>query len=374
MNNQRTFSRHASSLIPTSAVLDDIFLSPVWGALRADPFHSVRSVGRIDLVGFLRAHEDRLIRSRSVLSPEKIERAAPPFPQLEEERLLFRMAGKNFVEIRSHGVVAYAPTREKAIQLVEKISTEYGVNIDSERTGTFFLLSNRWNGPEAIPVSFGPEKFIDDDSLNLHYGEGFNEWSKALLARLKERNTGAVLLHGPAGTGKTTFLRQILYRLAQTHRFYLLSARHFDMLTTPQMVEFWMEQQEIHGSRKCGIIVEDADSLVLRRDTAQDDHVSSILSISDGLLGDYLSHQMFFTVNAGTHQIDPALLRPGRLLDWREFGELDRAQGQRLAARLKRRVKDAETYTLADIYHADDAIESLVTQRQIGFAITENLR
>ena len=52
------------------------------------------------------------------------------------------------------------------------------------------------------------------------------------------------------------------------------------------------------------------------------EQVSAILNLSDGMLADFLRLQIICTINCSAADIDPALLRPGRLLCHRIFNRL----------------------------------------------------
>ena len=74
------------------------------------------------------------------------------------------------------------------------------------------------------------------------------------------------------------------------------------------------------------------------------EQVSAILNLSDGMLADFLRLQIICTINCSAADIDPALLRPGRLLCHRVFGRLDYAQAARLAESLGRKLPEARDY------------------------------
>lgn len=64
--------------------------------------------------------------------------------------------------------------------------------------------------------------------------------------------------------------------------------------------------------------------------------VSAILNLSDGMLADFMRLEVISTVNAQAINLDPALLRPGRLLCHRRFNRLEAVRARRLAEHLGR--------------------------------------
>ena len=111
----------------------------------------------------------------------------------------------------------------------------------------------------------------------------------------------------------------------------------------------------------------------MERATDNRDALSNLLNLADGFLGDALQLHVIATVNCPLDRIDPALLRPGRLMASHDFARLTAQEAQALA--------DAEdltlpvvpsleqTYSLAEIYSgAVIAASTTPTRaRRVGF-------
>ena len=97
------------------------------------------------------------------------------------------------------------------------------------------------------------------------------------------------------------------------------------------------------------------------------EQVSAILNLSDGMLADFLRLQIICTINCSAGDIDPALLRPGRLVCHRVFGRLDYAQAARLAESLGRQLPQARDYSLAEVFAEYDTDE--IKRPRIGFGV-----
>jgi hypothetical protein len=80
------------------------------------------------------------------------------------------------------------------------------------------------------------------------------------------------------------------------------------------------------------------------------------------------------SVNARMQDLDPAVLRPGRLMNHRCFAALDRERAVRVAA--ERGVmfspgEERESFTLAEVLNPG-VHESVVAKPAIGFQLTSN--
>ena len=67
-------------------------------------------------------------------------------------------------------------------------------------------------------------------------------------------------------------------------------------------------------------------------------------------------------------QLDPALLRPGRLMGTREFRRLNRDEASRLAEAKGLKLAQQDDYSLAELYCGAVSGPVLNPDRQVGFA------
>lgn len=178
------------------------------------------------------------------------------------------------------------------------------------------------------------DKFSDINNKDLYYGEGFSEWHEKLLSRLTQDNKGLVLLHGEPGTGKTTYIRNLLSKLTEVKKDILyIPPAIAESLTDPAIIDFI--QGEVRSSENGYIIlIEDAEPLLVSR---EDDYntrttgITNLLNITDGLLNDILNIAVICTFNTDIKSIDSALLRPGRLLARKQFGPVSIENGKKIA-------------------------------------------
>jgi SpoVK/Ycf46/Vps4 family AAA+-type ATPase len=138
------------------------------------------------------------------------------------------------------------------------------------------------------------------------------------------------------------------------------------ILSKPEFISFWTDERWQHSDKKFVVILEDSDAALMTRGSDNREQVSALLNLSDGMLADFLRLQIICTINCSAADIDPALLRPGRLLCHRVFGRLDYAQAARLAESLGRKLPQAHDYSLAEVFAGQDTDE--ISRPRIGFA------
>lgn len=160
------------------------------------------------------------------------------------------------------------------------------------------------------------------------------------------------LIDGKTGTGKTHIIAGIIAALPKA-RCVLIPAHLAESLAGPEFL-----QCLIHNNRDDSpfvLIFEDADKCLVSRENnpGGSDGLSVLLDLGDGLLGKALNLRVIATTNATATEIDPAVLRPGRLFRRIEVGTLSAEKAAKVYARLTRggalNVFDKE-YSLAEVY------------------------
>jgi hypothetical protein len=229
----------------------------------------------------------------------------------------------------------------------------------------FSVISIRMGDPYLRPVRVTPN-VRTSAGLVLHYGEEFERWHHDFCNQLKRRTSGVTILQGPPGTGKTTYLRHLLFELKATHRFYYLPLTSYSILCSPECIDFWLtENRQTLGKV---VVVEDAESLLAKRGSDNQQALSNLLNIADGFVGDYLRLHVICTISAPIKDLDPAVTRPGRLIASREFSKLTRQQALGLAETLGITLQPQENYSLAEIYNKRDLLQASRRAPQVGFA------
>lgn len=204
-----------------------------------------------------------------------------------------------------------------------------------------------------------PDKDIDIEHM---YPTGFQDVSDKMVKIVNNDDTGLLILHGPPGTGKTSYIRWLS---GQTKRsFVFIPTDMVSSLSKPTFLEFLMQ------NRGLTFIVEDAETILRPRDEFENSVVSTILGLTDGLLGDVLSCQFICTFNSNLEDVDSALRRPGRLLIEHEFGLLNKDEANKYLDKYEIDYTIEDDYiSLAELTNTEAPMTSNLktVKRGIGF-------
>lgn len=315
----------------------------------------------------------KIVRMREA-KPLYVEVDANSRDGIKEEyvRMALLDFGENrVVKISRTQVEIHATDRAQAAALASELMARSKVR--RREKPFFYVLKSNTYGMDTHEVPVDTAKALPAPLLDLHYGAGFGEWDSDLCARLKREKSGLTLLRGAPGTGKSSYIRSLIRRLQRTHRFYYLPVAQFGLVTETQLTEFWAEQARENPGRGHGriLILEDAESLLMRRAADNRESVANILNLADGLLGEFFRLHLICTANCDLGDLDPALLRPGRLQSVREFRPLDRGEAQALCDHHKLPLPETgHQFTLADLF-ARPALpqpDASGKRRKVGFS------
>jgi hypothetical protein len=288
---------------------------------------------------------------------------------------VLRFDESSFAYIQNWGnknVRIYCDTEEKAEALEKHIREILPPPVKTPDEPWFYML--RKDGD-----SFSIEKIVnksvalDEESLQICYGTDSPAWVSDFAKNTQAKSGGITILDGPPGTGKSTLIAELMRRLYQTHVFYVLPVGQHDSLSQPNMVEFWQEQNGSHPNEVKVIIMEDAEKILFQRRSDNNESVSALLNIADGLMGQMLRVHVLCTLNQGMEHLDPAILRPGRLRSYRCVGLLSQASAEKLAAKHKLPFvadKTRDQYTLAEVFHGK--VYKQKARKTMGFHVLRN--
>jgi len=223
------------------------------------------------------------------------------------------------------------------------------------------LLVSNMRGLSTSPQNIRSNESLD---IELNYGKDFVPVHNKILQKLNEEGgKGLVLLHGIPGTGKTSYIRYLCYKLKKEVIF--LPPNLAENISSPDFVSLLLEHTN------SVLIIEDAEKIVFDRESGGSSRqgVSSILNMTDGILGDCLSIQIIATFNTSRDKIDKALLRKGRLIAEWKFGELSVDDSNKLLSSLSKGHTTKVPMTLTDIYNFDEEVNVVQEERRsIGFS------
>jgi len=199
--------------------------------------------------------------------------------------------------------------------------------------------------------------------VNKTYNDDFKDVYKKIndFVNDEEKGCGIVILNGEPGTGKTTFIRDIVTHSKK--KFLFISPELANNISSPDFTQLLLE------NANSVLIMEDCEKAIEKRsDGGFMSSVASILNMSDGLLGDIYNIRFICTFNSDLERVDDALLRKGRCKAMYTFKKLAK---EKATAILKERGFDVvadEDMSLADIFHygEDNGVETS-EKRKIGF-------
>jgi hypothetical protein len=209
------------------------------------------------------------------------------------------------------------------------------------------LMKNRYDDYDFEPLDIK----VPEIDLGLNYGEGFKTVYDDIVRKLKKNNKGLYMFHGDPGTGKSSFIK------------YLTSVIDKEFIFIPtSFIEKFISDPDIFSilikKKKCVIILEDAEKILISRERQDNEYISTILNLSDGILADMIQASVIITHNCDDAKIDKALKRKGRtMVDYR-FNKLSMNDAKKLARSLKLSEAQVdsikESMSLSEIYNIDD--------------------
>ena len=314
---------------------------PILAAFGADNMHQCRVTGSWDFDRAVSENPGGLIRSfRRLFRKTNTD---------VWEDVIFQFGERRFLCGEKSRIIGYGETAEDAEKIVNDFTAAYGAT-PPKTGGRFQLIRKDRFDFKCEDVALGEDTVLTGEDFALRYPGDAPAWHQEFVEKLIARKSGLSILEGTPGTGKTTYLRHLMGTLQETHRFYFIPPSNLRILSESDFIGFWAGERQIHSDKRLVVILEDADAAIMTRGKDNQEQVSALLNLSDGMLGDFLSLQIICTINCSASEIDQALVRPGRLLSHRVFERLDPSQAARLAASIGKPLPHAKDYSLAEVF------------------------
>ena len=342
----------------------DAFNLPLYQRFREGPMHVAVAMGSLDLDRLVAAHRSELRRGAQEDRRERGGRW-----KTAHRQMLFELKPDVWLYLNANVGCARVFARDAALAetTARQIVDRFRVRKALVKPG-FRLLSMHDGFVSTTRVGLECSVRRSERELALLYGDNFPAWDRSLKEVLKGPKPGAIILRGPPGTGKTSYLRHLTATVARTHRLYVLAASDFELLTSPRLVNFWLEDGILHGSSKRVVVLEDAEELLAERRDGDRGPVASLLNVADGLLADFLKVKLICTINCPLDRLDPAVTRSGRLLACREFTRMPRERAQRIANAHGLSLQPQADWSLAEIFAGPPKAKASDERRVLGFA------
>lgn len=188
--------------------------------------------------------------------------------------------------------------------------------------------------------------------LALNYGDEFIDINDKIKDSLNKHSAGLYMFHGPPGTGKTTYIKYLASSLQKDVIFFPTSL--VQEITNPSIMNL------LRKKPNCVLVLEDAEKAIIKRDSnGESSLVSTLLNVTDGILGDVLKLNVIVTYNCNRNDIDEALLRKGRLKVEYSFNPLSKEMATKISKSIKKEnFEYFDGMTLADVYNqsSDDIL------------------
>lgn len=219
---------------------------------------------------------------------------------------------------------------------------------------------------EVFWVTRGQDGFIrkrlniegTDFDVKSHYNDDFDY--EKVTKFIEDDKAGMVIFYGEPGTGKTYLIRN----LALSHpdkTFYFMDKTTFAYIMDPTFIDF------LQNAENSVFVLEDCEGLLMDRVQSGNELMSTILNLSDGILGDGMKIKFICTFNANLNNIDKALLRKGRLKYKYEFKKLTAKKTEELATLLDKEIPAGKELTVCDIYNWEEDNNVKEQRSHIGF-------
>tara|TARA_Y100000310_G_scaffold321716_1_gene379731 strand:- start:3406 stop:4623 length:1218 start_codon:yes stop_codon:yes gene_type:complete len=191
------------------------------------------------------------------------------------------------------------------------------------------------------------------DNYEPHVSAGYDKIISDLNS--KDPSGRFIILDGPPGTGKTYLIRAIVSDTANKDIvFVLLPPKYIESLMDASLTTVLHEfKQDFDKDITICLLVEDADILLTERLGGNIDAISAALNLGDGIFGQLFDVRIVASTNTPIRNIDPAILRPGRLSARIDVGEITAETANKAFERLCDEVGTFKAKkTLAEVYQA----------------------
>lgn len=235
------------------------------------------------------------------------------------------------------------------LPFIEEVRKQISVEYEIVKANIEWIYSS--DGSSAtIPLT--SEKMPIDEMypfLNSSLADYYDEYMKS--------SASILLLLGPPGTGKTTFIRGLLQH---TNSSAMVS---YD---SSLLEKDYIFATFIEGDRSL-FIVEDAD-LFLKSRNEGNTMMHKFLNVGDGLVTTRNKKMIFSTNLPSVREVDPALIRPGRCFDILEFRSLNQNEAKKLGKKVDIKIDETKKeFTLAELFHSVQHTNERAKSRKVGF-------
>jgi Ni2+-binding GTPase involved in maturation of urease and hydrogenase len=241
-------------------------------------------------------------------------------------------------------------TEATLVYVHKNVLTVYG---DKEKADAFFDLFGEKNNKCNVYWYYRNRGMLDYHKFPMRYDLkvydqhypfiecGYEQYMK----RYMDATSSILILLGEPGTGKTSFLKEMIrrYKLnaVVTYDEKLMESDDFYIDFTKD------EDRDI-------LIIEDADLLLTSRESDANKAMARLLNMSDGLVN-LVKKKVIFTTNLSEiNKVDEAIIRPGRCFDVMNFRKLNQKEIQTVCHLHNLPMLEAKEATLSEVFNRDE--------------------
>lgn len=215
----------------------------------------------------------------------------------------------------SESYVLFANDGYEALNKFKDLLYKFYVAPEEEKNNIYKIFQDN----TGFHLNKGHIKEVEDFNIGLQYNDDFPHEDEKIRKFIEDGDrSGLVILHGEKGTGKTTYIRNLISSFTNK-KFVFVTPDLIPLLGQPAFTTF------LNSLNNHIIILEDCENAIRDRKSnlgISSSAVSVLLNMTDGLLADDLGIKFICTFNEDIKDIDSALMRKGRLVSKYEFKPL----------------------------------------------------
>lgn len=258
-------------------------------------------------------------------------------------------------------IVAYSMDSDRNRAIIKEIEEFVTQHKEDAALSVHFLEK------EYGELTLTPHKLahfpLDIDS---HYNDDFKDEHERILewaSDFSETNKKLSLFHGIPGAGKTNYIKYLMTQLPDVRKIYI-PPFFVESIADPAFMTF------IKDYDSSLLIAEDCEAILQKRENSGNANAASILlNLTDGILASVLNFKIICTFNSSEKEIDPALLRKGRLFTKYKFDKLKEDKTDALYQKLYGKSAPEKEMDLASIYNSEDNGIEKKEERKMGFGV-----
>lgn len=259
-----------------------------------------------------------------------------------------------------------------SLDLALKIKNlHFEFKVEEEEKGSIYVLVDSKNGLQPYHLGHDYHELERDN----YSQDVLDAYDKTIKEFNSNDPVGTIsIFSGKPGCGKTFLIRSIVGNIKNT-QFLYMPADLIRTSTGPHLIKVLQDMSEkmsdhpVYGKPKLLLILEDADLVLAPREQTDISGISSLLNLTDGIIGKLLNVRIVATTNAKAETMDKAFLRKGRICSDSTVGPLPYDQSVKIYEKLGGKGKlSKKEYVLADLYYyAKHPEEKPKEERRVGF-------